>query len=185
MNMNDEGEIDFTADAASDTGLNFAGKGLYLKCDDVQSLAKDGSPLRTKKGDPMFVLEMVNLEGPDAGKRLWHYLCFIPAGKPGHGLALKCLKAFGLPCEGAIRVKPTDFVDRTIKVDVEIEQSNPQFDPKSVIKKFHTVEAEEEQREPATTSTGLAPGVTPASQGLKAPAAAPVARKPLPWGGRR
>ena len=190
--------VQYHGDATADRGSTYPGGDYFLTCVDVQDKDKEGKPLKSKRaGHDQFILEMAVADGPYKGRRLWHYLTFIPAVKGennGHGMALRCLHAFGIPFEGDIDVVPSMFKDVTVRAKVIVEQNDPQYDPKNAIKKFYisddqtrkTAEkppyepgAEEGQssNEPEPSETSTREPEPPASR----PAPAPARKARAPW----
>ena len=191
--------VRFQGDATADRGSTYPGGDYFLKCVDIQAKDKHGNDLKSKKGHDQFILEMMVADNqPYAGRRLWHYLTFIPAVKGennGHGMALRCLHAFGIPFEGEIEVDPSQFMGVTIRAKVVIEQNDPKYDPKNVIKKFYISEDQPEQTadkppyEPGveqgqhSTQTPPPPESeeTEPEPAASKPAARPAARAKAPW----
>lgn len=183
--------INFIGDPTADTGLTFPEGNYFLTCVGVQDADKDGNQLRSKKGYDMFVLELVVTTGPQEGKRIWHYLPFIPAipgTNNGHGMTLRTLKAFGVPFDGSKLIEPSDFTDKVVHAHVVVEQNDPKYDPKNVIKKFLTVDDPSKvppphQAEPQGDGTDFSPEALE-EQERQAAAAKPPAQaapaKPTP-----
>ena len=136
--------VRFRGDANADRSSTYPEGDYFLKCVDVQDTDKGGQPLKSKKkGYDQFILEMAVEGGQYNGRRLWHYLTFIPAvdgENNGHGMVLRCLHAFGIPYDGEIDVEPHMFKDQTIRAKVVVEQNDPKYDPKNVIKKFYVTD---------------------------------------------
>ncbi len=124
----------FHGDSSSDTGSYFPEGEYFLQCTGVQDKDKDGNDLKSQKGNDMWVLEFTVAEGEFKDRKLWHYLVWLPAGVPGHGMALKCLKAFGIDPNGDIEVVPGHLDGLTVKAVVKVEQSDPKYDPKNVFR---------------------------------------------------
>lgn len=140
----------FKGNAASDPNACFpAEEGMFLRCTGVQHLNKDNEDLFSKSGNPMWILEMTVEEGPSKGRKLWHYLVWIPEGKPAHGMVLKALKAFGIDPEGDIEVLPEHLEGTLVKADVKIDNKDPQYEPKNVIGKWYTPDGSEPTPEAA------------------------------------
>jgi len=186
----------FTADPTQDKASTFPDGDYFLTCTDVQSMDKYGKPLRSKKnGYDQYILEMTVSDGPYKNRKLWHYLTFIPAVpgvNNGHGMALRCLHAFGLPYEGEIVVEPDMFIDVTVRAKVAVEQNDAQYDPKNVIKKFYVVDDDSNRLPPpppAETGTpkwvdeGTADGSRRAQAEKTAPTPMPAqaVRAKAPW----
>lgn len=183
--------VQFQGDASADRGSTFPGDDYFLTCVDVQDKDKDGKALKSKKkGYDQFILEMAVAEGqPYANRRLWHYLTFIPAVKGennGHGMALRCLHAFGIPFEGNIDVTPEMFKGVTVRAKVVIEQNDPQYDPKNVIKKFYITDDQPQQPaakpayEPGADEPAPSEQLTRQTE-QKPPPAAPAQKARAPW----
>lgn len=169
----------FNADNTQNKATPFPAGEYLLKCVDIQTLDKNGEELRSKKsGNPMWVLEFDVASGPCEGRKLWHYLNWIPAVagvNNGHGMALRCLHAFGLPHEGEIDIEPEMLIDKTVSADVAIEQNDPKYDPKNTIKKFHVHDDEPEPAERAQEPARAAAAPKPAH------AAATAVKARAPW----
>ncbi len=154
--------VQYYGDATADRGSTYPGGDYFLECVDVQDKDKEGNPLKSKKaGHDQFILEMAVADGPYKGRRLWHYLTFIPAVKGennGHGMALRCLHAFGIPFEGNIDVVPKMFMGVTVRAKVIVEQNDPQYDPKNAIKKFYI---SDDQAERPAEKPAYEPGAEP------------------------
>lgn len=175
----------FKGNSSSDLSGTFPEGEYYLTCTHVQHLDKDGNPLKSKKGNDMWVLEFTVAEGPHKDRKLWHHLVFIPEGQPGHGMPLKCLKAFGIDPEGENEILPEHLLELTVKAKVKVEASD-NYDPANKVARFVTPEGDlrkpadgsfdPEKLEKESEPAAAAPAATPA------PAApAQAAKKPL-WG---
>lgn len=96
-----------------------------LKITEATDLNKEGLPLISKKnGDPMVKCRIEITNGDHAGRGFWHWVTFIPAGRPGDGMAIKFLKSIGQPWEGEFEVKPEDWAGATFKAMVKVERDN-------------------------------------------------------------
>jgi hypothetical protein len=106
----------------------------------VQDKDKHDQPLRSKKGNDMWILEFsVSDQGPYENRKIWHYLVFLPAGASGHGMPLKCIKAFGWDPEGENEILPKHLKGVTVKALVGIQEGTDEYpDPKNQIVKFFT-----------------------------------------------
>lgn len=127
----------FKGEAASDPNTTFPEGDYFLRCDAVQSLDKAGLPLTSKKGNEMWILELSVAEGPHKNRKLWHYLVFLLAGAPGHGMTLKAIKAFGIDPEGDNDILPEHLQGVTVKAKVSIEEQDG-FEPKNRIARWYT-----------------------------------------------
>lgn len=173
----------FRADPTQDKGMTFPDGEYFLNCTDVQDTNKDGEELFSKKsGHKQYILEMTVSEGPYKGRKLWHYLTFIPpvAGENnGHGMVLKCLKSFGLPFDGDLDfdtdLHPSKFKGQTVRAKVAIEQNDIAYEPKNVIKRFLVV-GDPSRVPPAPEAAGDfdAEALEKEAQARKAPAPAPA-----------
>lgn len=128
----------FTGNAKSDPNTTYPADDYFLTCTHVQHLDKDGNALKSKKGNDMWVLELTVAEGPHKDRKQWHYLVWLPAGAPGHGMVLKALKAFGLNPEGENEILPDHLLNVTVKARVKIDEGDGTFDPKNVVAKWFT-----------------------------------------------
>lgn len=177
----------FNPDPTADKGSTFPAAEYFLTCTDVSSLDKDGNPLRTAKGDEKYILEMTVADGQYKGRKLWHTLPFIPAIKGennGHGMTLKCLKAFGIDIEsGEVDIEPELFMGKTIRAKVKIEPAKTvngkTYDARNQIDRFLVVEDQSRVPPPAQSDTSFDTGAMEAERGQRQPAPAPV-RQPAP-----
>lgn len=140
---------------------------------------------RTSKrgGHPQVELELVIAQGEFADKvHVWDYVTFIPAGEPGHGMALHALHAFGLPYDGDVEVDLQAF--RGVTVKARLEQDTYQGKLKNIIGEYYVLEDAEMTKEafgdpePAPVRQSAPP---PARQ---APSTAAPKGK-LPWMNKR
>ncbi len=128
----------FTGNAASAADV-FPADDYFLACTHVQDKNKEGQPLVSKKGNDMWILEMSVNEGPQKDRKLWHYLVFLPAGAPGHGMTLKTIKAFGIDPEGDIDLLPEHLLNVVVKAKVKVEPGTDEFpEPKNQIARWYT-----------------------------------------------
>jgi hypothetical protein len=127
----------FTGNAKSDPSSIYPEGDYFLTCTHIQDKDKDGNPLRSKKGNDMWILELTVAEGPHKDRKQWHYLVWLPAGAAGHGMTLKALKAFGLDPEGDNEILPEHLLNITVKAKVKIDDSG-EFDPKNQVAKWYT-----------------------------------------------
>ena len=132
----------FTGDAASDPGTTFPEGDYFLKCTAVRSKDKEGNDMKSKAGNFMWALEMTVTEGDYAGRKIFHYLVWLPAGSPGHGMTLRLIHSFGFDPNGDNDYEPEHFLDRTVKVAVKIEPAKDGYEPKNAIKKWYVPEGE-------------------------------------------
>lgn len=161
----------------------------YLTCVDATKYNKNDEELKTKDGDPMYLLEMAVSEGPYKNRRIWHYFCFFPPSHDAHGMTLRALHAFGFPNEGEIDIEPEMFVGLSVKARIEIEQNDLRYDPKNVIKKWLIVgdQAQPPTAQPAPNGGEKQPdwvdeGTIEGAQRRRAEqAAAPATGRRLPW----
>ncbi len=183
----------FKGNAKSDTSNVFPEDEYFLTCTHVQDKDKEGNPLKSKAGNDMWILEFSVSEGPQKDRKLWHYLVFIPEGLPGHGMPLKCLKAFGIDPEGETDILPEHLLNVTIKAKVKIEQKDD-YDPANRIAKFFTpdslmkpgaTEAEAgSAQEPPEDPTSFDPSKLEKKPEAQAKPAETTPRKTL-WGGKK
>jgi hypothetical protein len=193
-----------TGNAASDPSGSFPEEDpCFIECTFVQTKDQFDNDLKTKeKGYPYWTLELTVTEGQSKGRKMWHNLIFIPPGMPGHGMALRCLHAFGLPHEGEIDIEPDDFYRRTASAAVAVETYKSK--PRNVIARWHTPEETSETQSAApeqgdAQAPGDAPGDTQAAQpqadklkkagfgvakATMTPKPAATTKPPL-WGGRK
>lgn len=151
----------------------------YLICDDVQDSDKNGQTLVSKNGNPMCVLEMVVKEGEHEGRRILHYLTFLPKDAKGHGMTLHALHAFGLPYDGAVEIDTDSFKGRTVKAKIGIQEATSEYRAKNVIKDFYVLEHESDKVPPQVKQ------VFPEARPIEQPAKPVEVAKPkpkLPWG---
>lgn len=127
----------FKGDQKSDPNSTYPADDYFLTCTHVQDRDKEGNPLKSKKGNDMWVLELTVAEGPHKDRKQWHYLVWLPAGAPGHGMTLKALKAFGIDPEGDNDILPEHLLNVMVKARVGIQESAG-FDPKNVVEKWFT-----------------------------------------------
>ena len=192
----------YRGEASSDPSACFPKEDYFLTCTNVQDKDKEGNPLKSKKGNDMWILELTVAEGPHKDRKLWHYLVWLLAGAPGHGMTLKCLKAFGIDPEGDNDILPEHLLNLTVKATVGIDDKDSQYEPKNVIVKWHnpgelkkpgdtSFNTEELEKAGQGGQTALA-SVPPAQaqpQAAATPAQAPApaqaagGKKPL-WGGK-
>lgn len=125
----------FTGNAKSDPNSCFAVGDRYLTCTYVQYKDEHGKPLKSKANNDMWILELTVAEDPDKNRKMWHYLVWLKAGAGGHGMTLKCLKAFGLDPEGENDIQPDHLLNVTVKAFVKIDESEG-YEPKNVIGKW-------------------------------------------------
>lgn len=182
----------FTGSAVSDPNSVYPADDYFLTCTDVQSLDKNGEPLKSKKGNDMWVLEFTVAEGPHKNRKQWEYLVWLPAGSPGHGMTLKALKAFGIDPEGDNDILPEHLLNVTVKAKVKVDESAG-YEPKNTIDKWYMPGGEGQKPVTAVDQNGTAqeadsfdpnalennvPAPTPITKQIAKPA---VAKKPL-WG---
>lgn len=175
--------IKFQADKTQDVSQPFPADDYFLTCTDAKERKSK------KSGRDMIEIELAVATGPCEGRRVWHYLTFIEAGSPGHGMTLHCLHAFGLPHDGPIEVSAEQFKGVTVKAKVEIEEASGEYRAKNVVKDWYIFDTEEEFQNaavaasrasnPAPAEASAAPAPAPAKPAPAAPAAAPGRR--LPW----
>jgi hypothetical protein len=127
----------FTGNAKSDPNAVYPADDYFLTCTHVQDKDKEGNPLKSKKGNDMWVLELTVAEGPHKDRKQWHYLVWLPAGAPGHGMTLKALKAFGIDPEGDNDILPEHLLNVTVKARVGIQEQDG-YEPKNVVDKWYT-----------------------------------------------
>ncbi len=73
-------------------------------------------------GSPCTVLTLeIADEGDYFGKRMWLTVTWVPEKKPGHGLALRALSAFGLDYGPLADFNEADFQGRQCRALVEID----------------------------------------------------------------
>ena len=184
----------FRGDGRSDLSGTFPEGEYFLTCTHVQHLDKSEQPLKSKKGNDMWVLEFTVAEGEHKDRKLWHHLVFIPAGAPGHGMPLKCLKAFGIDPEGDTDILPEHLEGLTVKARVKVETSD-EYDPANKVARFITPEGGLQKPrggdtsfDPAELDKQAQPAVQPAPAPQAQPSSAQVqpqaAKKPL-WGGKK
>ncbi len=125
----------YTGNAKSDPSSTYPPGEYFLTCTHVQDKDKEGNPLKSKKGNDMWILELTVAEGEHKDRKQWHYLVFLPPGAPGHGMTLKSLKAFGIDPEGDNDILPEHLLNVTVKVNVKIEESEG-YDPKNAVAKW-------------------------------------------------
>lgn len=140
----------FKGNAASDPNSVYPADDYFLTCTHVQDKDKEGNPLKSKKGNDMWVLELTVAEGPHQNRKQWHYLVWLPAGAPGHGMTLKALKAFGIDPEGDNDIEPNQLLNVTVKAKVDIQESAG-YEPKNVVGKWYVPDGE--GTKPGTTTT--------------------------------
>lgn len=129
----------FTGNAASDPNSVIPADEYFLCCTHVQDKDKEGNPLKSKKGNDMWVLEMTVHEGPQKDRKLWHYMVFLAAGAPGHGMTLKSIKAFGIDPEGDIDLLPEHLLNVVVKAKVKVDPGTDEYpEPKNAIAKWFT-----------------------------------------------
>lgn len=202
----------YQGSAASDPGSTFPEGDYYLECTAVQDKDKEGNDKKSKNGNDMWVLELTVKEGEFAGRKVWHYLVWLPAGAPGHGMTLRAIHAFGHDPEGDNDYTPDHFLNVTVKAFVKIDPAKDGYQASNKIGKWYVPEGEAaptgadggsaaepeggdtsfeppaEEKELAAAGAGPKTGARPAAA-KPAPAAAakPAAgggKKPL-WGGKK
>ncbi len=129
--------MQFKGNAASDPNACFPADDYFLTCTKVQDKDKNDFPLKSKKGNDMWVLELTVAEGPHKDRKMWHYLVFIPEGLPAHGMALKCLKAFGINPEGENEILPEHLLNVMVKAAVKVDDKQDGFEPKNQVAKWY------------------------------------------------
>lgn len=127
----------FRGSAASDPSSVYPAGDYFLTCTHVQDKDKDGHPLKSKAGNDMWVLELTVAEGEHKDRKQWHYLVWLLAGTPGHGMALKALKAFGIDPEGDNEILPEHLLNVTVKAAVKIQPAEDGYDAKNVVGKWY------------------------------------------------
>lgn len=173
----------YKGNAESDPGGTFPKDDYFLKCTHVQDKDKEGNDLISSKGNNMWVLEFTVAEGPFANRKMWHYLVWLPEGKPGHGMALRSIHAFGLDPEGENDYNPGHFLNVTVKATVDID-SQPGYSPKNVIKKWFV--PDEVSKPDPTEGDAQEPNgkvdesFSPKEEALAS--SAPPAKRKAPWG---
>lgn len=182
----------YTGNAASDPNSTFPIGEYFLTCTHVQDKDEEGNDLVSKSGNNMWILEFTVSEGPHKDRKMWHYLVWLKAGKPGHGMTLKSLKAFGIDPEGDNDILPQHLLNVTVKCDVKIDEGDGQFDPKNVVRKWHNPG---ELSKPGTVATDEEAGTAqepdeatsfdPKELEKPAPKPAPAGAKKNPWGGKK
>jgi hypothetical protein len=81
----------------------------------------------TQHGDPMIAVECeIDDKNEWLGKRVWHNVTFLKPdkdGKPrkGAGMAIDFLKRIGEPWEGQFEVNPVNWVGKTFRAKLKIE----------------------------------------------------------------
>lgn len=195
-----------TGNAASDPSGSFPDQDhCFLECTFVQTKDQFDNPLKSKeKGYPFWTLELTVTEGDSKGRKMWHNIYFIPPGLPGHGMALKCLHAFGLPHEGEIDLADdgSDFYQRVAEAKVGHEEYKGKV--KNIIARWYTPEetsegqqeqqSQQETEQPTETPAAAQPaadklraagfGVKSATVNKPVPAPTQTKKAPL-WGGRK
>lgn len=101
--------------------FNVLPDGKYLAtCEEIRETNKDGEPLQTKDGDPMWEAVLVTKGGDNAGRKIYDRWVFSER-------ALKRIKLIcsrfdlGLNLDGEVSVEPQMFVGRDIVITVETE----------------------------------------------------------------
>ena len=181
----------YTGNAASDPGATYPKDTYFLECTHIQDKDENGNDLKSKtSGNDMWILELTVKEGQYAGRKLWHYLVWLKAGAPAHGMTLNALKAFGINPEGENDILPQHLLNVVVKADVDIDAKNEDFPPKNVIRKWHKPDTLTKIGEEDPNGTAQEPdSFDPAKlekQAAPPPPAKPAAqpqKKPL-WGGK-
>jgi|CXWL01.1.fsa_nt_gi hypothetical protein len=181
----------YTGSAKSDPSSVYPPGEYFLTCTHVQDKDKEGNPLKSKKGNDMWILELTVAEGEHKDRKQWHYLVFLPPGAPGHGMTLKSLKAFGIDPEGDNDILPEHLLNVTVKVNVKIEESEG-YDPKNAVAKWFNpgeltkpgATQAEDPNGTAQEDTSFDPKELEKPAPAKPAAPAAPAKKPL-WGGKK
>ena len=117
-------DIDFTG-----VQIN-GGKSVVPPGDYVLEIVKATEAV-SKKGDPMVVVDYEVISGGQIGKLIKrHYVVFFKdKSASGAGMSKKFLKTIGLPCEGAVKVDPTQWIGRKLigkVINEEVEVTDKQ-----------------------------------------------------------
>jgi len=75
----------------------------------------------SQKGYHQVKIELIVAEGDYKGKKVTHYITFLPKDNAGAGIAMRWLHAIGEEYEGKFTVDPTQW-SGTVTCDVKIEQ---------------------------------------------------------------
>src|SRR3990172_6534874 len=117
--------VDFAgAQQASDAVRNPAPRGVYeLRVAEILENDESGSPIKTKKGNPMFIanLEIFNAPNPELnGKKFRHYVMIPTQGNLSVvGFLVDFAKACGRPWSGS-SIDPQMFLGATFRANVGI-----------------------------------------------------------------
>lgn len=86
---------------------------------------KDGNPLVTKKNsDPMVKCKIKIHDEENNWTPFFHWVVFIPKGKPGEGMAINFLKHIGEPWEDDFIVEPENWVGKKFRAMVKVEKDD-------------------------------------------------------------
>lgn len=95
------------------------------KFTNVTDKTKDGQPLQSKNGDPMFGVRLTVIEGEHEGAIVYDYLTF---GGKGYNRIKILLGALGFDNEKALDVTTRMLQDQNVKVDIieSVYEGKPQ-----------------------------------------------------------
>ena len=86
------------------------------------AIVRDARQLETKNGDPMVVADWELLEGPDQGRRVPQFVCFVPQMVSANNHILRVL---GQPHTDEVDIEAEDWKEREAIVKVAVGPKGP------------------------------------------------------------
>lgn len=96
------------------------------------------STQQTRNGDPCVKVELIVHEGEYKGRKVFHFVSFLPKKNDGAGICKRWLHAIGEPYEGKITVNPQNW-GGLVTCDVFIDEYEKRDGSKGYSNKISTV----------------------------------------------
>jgi hypothetical protein len=85
---------------------------------------------KSKNGHPMVKVVAECLDSSYRGRRIWHWVVFIPKGQPGDSMNVHFRKSIGVPHDGKVVIDADDWIGKTFMGKVTSETYNNRINNK-------------------------------------------------------
>lgn len=79
---------------------------------------------KTKNGDNMVAITLDVADGPNAGRKVFHNVVFLPKDHKAAGMSKHFLHVIGQPYEGMVAVNSDNWLDAPFRAHVKIVEYN-------------------------------------------------------------